>query len=40
MAYHYDNNISRIYLGVHWNFDATGSEKVDRAITDIRAFFN
>ncbi len=23
-----DNNISRIYLGVHWKFDATGGEQV------------
>lgn len=27
-----DNNISRIYLGVHWEFDATGGEKVGTAI--------
>ncbi len=27
-----DNNQSRIYLGVHWQFDATGGEKVGTAI--------
>jgi membrane-associated phospholipid phosphatase len=27
-----ENNISRIYLGVHWKFDATGGEKVGVAI--------
>jgi hypothetical protein len=27
-----DNNISRIYLGVHWQFDADGGEKVGKAI--------
>lgn len=26
------NNISRIYLGVHWIFDATGGETVGRAV--------
>lgn len=29
-----DNNISRIYLGVHWIFDATGGEVVGKAIAD------
>jgi hypothetical protein len=29
-----DNNISRIYLGVHWIFDATGGEKVGKAVAD------
>jgi hypothetical protein len=27
-----DNKISRIYLGVHWSFDATGGEKVGKDI--------
>ena len=27
-----DNNISRIYLGVHWIFDATGGEIVGKAV--------
>ena len=27
-----ENKISRIYLGVHWNFDATGGEVVGNAI--------
>ncbi len=27
-----DNNISRIYLGVHWKFDASGGERVGTAI--------
>jgi hypothetical protein len=27
-----ENNISRIYLGVHWKFDAEGGEKVGTAI--------
>ncbi|NJR31845.1 MAG: vanadium-dependent haloperoxidase [Chamaesiphon sp. CSU_1_12] len=27
-----DNNQSRIYLGVHWQFDATGGEKIGKAI--------
>ncbi|AFY93406.1 vanadium-dependent haloperoxidase [Chamaesiphon minutus] len=27
-----DNNQSRIYLGVHWQFDATGGEEVGKAI--------
>ena len=26
------NNVSRIYLGVHWSFDATGGEKVGKAV--------
>ena len=26
------NKVSRIYLGVHWNFDATGGEIVGKAI--------
>jgi hypothetical protein len=35
-----DNNISRIYLGVHWWFDATGGEKVGIAIADkVNVFF-
>jgi hypothetical protein len=29
-----DNNISRIYLGVHWIFDATGGEVVGKAIAN------
>ncbi|WP_181256600.1 vanadium-dependent haloperoxidase [Merismopedia glauca] len=29
-----DNNISRIYLGVHWIFDATGGETVGTAIAN------
>jgi hypothetical protein len=29
-----ENNISRIYLGVHWIFDATGGEKVGTAIAN------
>jgi len=29
-----DNNQSRIYLGVHWQFDATGGETVGKAIAD------
>jgi PAP2 superfamily len=29
-----ENNISRIYLGVHWQFDAEGGEKVGTAIAD------
>jgi PAP2 superfamily len=29
-----ENNISRIYLGVHWDFDASGGEKVGKAIAD------
>jgi PAP2 superfamily len=29
-----DNKISRIYLGVHWLFDATGGETVGKAIAD------
>jgi hypothetical protein len=29
-----DNNLSRIYLGVHWIFDATGGEKVGSAIAE------
>ena len=29
-----DNNQSRIYLGVHWQFDAQGGEKVGKAIAD------
>lgn len=29
-----DNKISRIYLGVHWIFDATGGETVGKAIAD------
>jgi hypothetical protein len=28
------NKISRIYLGVHWSFDATGGEVVGKAIAD------
>lgn len=28
------NNISRIYLGVHWIFDATGGEIVGKAVAD------
>lgn len=28
------NNISRIYLGVHWQFDATGGEIVGKAIAN------
>lgn len=28
-----ENNISRIYLGVHWKFDAEGGEKVGSAIS-------
>ena len=28
------NSVSRIYLGVHWDFDAKGGEKVGRAIAD------
>jgi hypothetical protein len=35
-----DNNISRIYLGVHWKFDATGGEKVGVVIADkVSVFF-
>lgn len=26
------NNISRIYLGVHWSFDASGGETVGKAV--------
>ncbi len=29
-----ENKISRIYLGVHWIFDATGGETVGKAIAD------
>lgn len=29
-----ENNISRIYLGVHWIFDATGGEKVGKAVAN------
>jgi hypothetical protein len=29
-----ENKISRIYLGVHWLFDATGGETVGKAIAD------
>jgi membrane-associated phospholipid phosphatase len=29
-----DNKISRIYLGVHWSFDATGGETVGNAIAE------
>jgi hypothetical protein len=29
-----DNKDSRIYLGVHWDFDATGGETVGKAIAD------
>lgn len=29
-----DNNESRIWLGVHWRFDAEGGEKVGKAIAD------
>jgi hypothetical protein len=29
-----DNKISRIYLGVHWEFDATGGEIVGKAIAN------
>jgi hypothetical protein len=28
------NNVSRIYLGVHWRFDASGGEMVGKAIAD------
>ncbi len=28
------NKISRIYLGVHWEFDATGGETVGKAVTE------
>ncbi len=28
------NNLSRIYLGVHWIFDATGGETVGKAVAD------
>jgi hypothetical protein len=28
------NNISRIYLGVHWHFDATGGETVGTAVAN------
>ena len=28
------NNISRIYLGVHWRFDASGGEKLGKAVAD------
>jgi membrane-associated phospholipid phosphatase len=28
------NNISRIYLGVHWKFDATGGESVGKQVAD------
>jgi membrane-associated phospholipid phosphatase len=28
------NKISRIYLGVHWSFDATGGEVVGKAVAD------
>jgi hypothetical protein len=28
------NKISRIYLGVHWIFDATGGDTVGKAIAD------
>ena len=28
------NKISRIYLGVHWIFDATGGETVGKAVSD------
>jgi hypothetical protein len=34
-----ENNISRIYLGVHWKFDATGGEKVGVAIADKVSIF-
>jgi hypothetical protein len=27
-----DNKLSRIFLGVHWIFDATGGETVGKAI--------
>jgi hypothetical protein len=30
-----ENKISRIYLGVHWDFDAAGGEVVGKAIADI-----
>ena len=26
------NKVSRIYLGVHWSFDATGGETVGKAV--------
>jgi hypothetical protein len=29
-----ENEISRIYLGVHWIFDATGGQEVGKAIAD------
>jgi hypothetical protein len=29
-----DNNISRIYLGVHWEFDATEGEKLGVAVAN------
>ncbi|MGL5078077.1 MAG: hypothetical protein ACRDBG_19925 [Waterburya sp.] len=29
-----ENKISRIYLGVHWDFDATGGETVGKAIAE------
>ena len=29
-----DNNLSRIYLGVHWIFDATGGETVGKAVAN------
>jgi hypothetical protein len=35
----HENNISRIYLGVHWDFDATGGEKVGVAIADKVSIF-
>ena len=28
------NKVSRIYLGVHWSFDATGGETVGKAVAD------
>jgi hypothetical protein len=28
------NKISRIYLGVHWIFDATGGETVGKAVAN------
>lgn len=32
-----DNKVSRIYLGVHWEFDASGGEKVGHAVADLVA---
>jgi hypothetical protein len=28
------NNLSRIYLGVHWKFDSTGGELVGKQVAD------